>query len=516
MQIANLKYTLLPFAGALLTLSCQSSKEKVEAKRPNVIYIFPDQFRNCGLSFWGEEGFREHVNFRPDPTLTPNLNAMAKNSFVLSSALSNCPLSSPHRGMLLSGMYPEKNGVTLNCMEERPISSLKEDITCIGDVYSAAGYNCAYFGKLHVDFPTPNNPQNPGTYVNDKHPVWDAYTPPSRRHGFDYWYSYGTFDEHKRPHYWDTNGDRHEIREWSPKHETDEVIAYLENSRGQRDTEKPFFIMLSINPPHSPYASLNDCEEEDYILYKGKSMKELLVRENADTTMKKTANVPYYFASITGVDRHIGRIMKRLKELNLDENTIVVFSSDHGETMCSQGVDDAKNSPYKEAFNVPFIVHYPAKVKPKVDDLLLSTPDIMPTLLGLSGLKDQIPASVQGSDYSDLFLGKEIEKPFGALYIQNVNGNRDENNLVKDIFPIARGIKTDRYTLSLTIDRKTKKLKKVLFFDDVNDPYQMTNLKPENHQDTYKELCNQMGILLKNADDIWYREGILKSLINYN
>lgn len=512
MRSIYLKYAILPMAGGLFT-ACQGQKEVVQ--QPNVIYIFPDQFRNCALSFWGEEGFRDQVNFRPDPTITPNLNALAKESFVLSSAVSNCPLSSPHRGMLLSGMYPERNGVTLNCMEERPISSLKEDITCIGDVYSAAGYNCAYFGKLHTDFPTPNNPQNPGTYVSDVRPVWDAYTPPERRHGFDYWYSYGTFDEHKRPHYWDNEGKRHEIREWSPKHETDEVISYLENSRGQRDTKKPFFIVMSINPPHSPYSSLEDCEEEDYVLYKDKSMKELLVRANADTTMKKTASVPYYFASITGVDRQVGRLRKRLKELGLDKNTIIVFSSDHGETMCSQGIDDAKNSPYQEAYNVPFIVHYPEKVKPKVDDLLLSSPDIMPTLLGLSGLADKIPASVQGTNYADLFLGKEVKKPEGALYIQNVNGNRDENNMVIDFFPSARGIKTNRYTLSLSINKKTKKLQKVLFFDDQNDPYQLTNLKPEENQEVFNALCNQMGTLLKEADDIWYREGILSDLIHY-
>ena len=106
------------------------------------------------------------------------------------------------------------------------------------------------------DFPTPNNPEAPGTYVNNDTPVWDAYTPKERRHGFDYWYSYGTFDIHKQPHYWDTDGKRHEIREWSPKHEADKAIEYLESTGNVRDTSKPFFMIVSIDdpPPQSlPY-----------------------------------------------------------------------------------------------------------------------------------------------------------------------------------------------------------------------------------------------------------------------
>ncbi len=75
---------------------------------------------------------------------------------------------------------------------------------CVSDVFCNAGYDCAYFGKLHADFPTPNDPERAGQYVEDRVPAWDAYTPKERRHGFNYWYSYGTFDERKNAHYWDT------------------------------------------------------------------------------------------------------------------------------------------------------------------------------------------------------------------------------------------------------------------------------------------------------------------------
>lgn len=503
----------ITISSAFLGLQLAGSLFAQTNEHPNVIYVFPDQFRNHAMQFWSEKGFKEHVNFKADPVHTPNLNKFARESVVLSSAQSNCPVSSPHRGMLLTGMYPDKSGVTLNCNSNRPVSSLRKDVTTISDVYSQNGYQCAYIGKYHADYPTPNNPQNPGTYVEERIPAWDAYTPKEKRHGFDYWYSYGTFDVHKSPHYWDTDGNRHEIKEWSPKHEADKVIEYLKESR---DKSKPFFLVWSANPPHGPYQSLKDCMEEDYNLYKDIPTSELLVRPNINPELKdKQASAPYYFASVTGVDREFGRVLNTLKELGLDKSTIVVFTSDHGETMASH-VLDPKNSPYTEAMNVPFIIRYPKKLKHKVSPLLLSSADIMPTLLSLSGLKEKTPNTVQGRDLSS-FLTKRKSKeeaPSGILYLRNSDGEKDKDGKVITYFPVARGIKTEHYTLAITIDRK-KQIKDILFFDDMNDPYQMNNLQIEKYRTEYKKLCEQMGALLKETDDPWYKEKILSDIIMY-
>lgn len=507
---------LLTGIGLLSMHGCKAVEEKIPAQ-PNVIYVFPDQFRNHAMGFWREEGFKEQVCFQGDPVHTPHLNAFARESMVLTSAMSNCPLSSPHRGILFTGMYPHRSGVPLNCNSTRPISSLREDVECMSDVFSKVGYDCSYFGKLHLDYPTPNDPENPGKYVEARRPAWDAYTPPARRHGFNYWYSYGTFDEHKIPHYWDNDGHKHEIQEWSPLHEAQEVISYLKNERNQRNSDKPFFMMVSMNPPHSPYQSLDDCMEEDYNLYKDTPLNQLLVRSNADVTMDKAASTPYYFASVTGVDRAFGMILATLKELGLDKNTIVVFTSDHGETMCSQSIADAKNSPYVEAVNVPFVIRYPERISPRVDDLLLSTPDIMPTMLGLAGLTEHIPVEVQGINFAPLFLKEEalVERPTGVLYFQNLDGDKDADGLVLNYFPSARGIKTARYTLALYIDRKNKRPEKILMFDDRNDPYQLNNLLPEEHPEVFASLCKEMGAKLKEIGDPWYEEKILNDWMRY-
>lgn len=516
MKFTNEQLVLMG-VGLLLTFGCQSKRKasSTQTARPNIVYVFPDQMRNHAMGFWNSSDYREYVNFKADPVHTPNLDQFASQSLVLSSAISNCPISSPHRGMFLTGMYPENSGVPLNCNSDRPTSFVREETTTISDVFSQAGYDCAYIGKLHVDYPLPNDPENPGHYVEEKNPVWDAYTPPERRHGFNFWYSYGTFDVHKQPHYWDTNGKKHRINEWSPIHEANVAIDYIKNKNGQRNPDNPFFMVVSMNPPHSPYDSLDDCMEEDYNLYKDMPSDSLLVRPNVDRSMEKTRCAPFYFASVTGVDRAFGRILQALKDEGLDENTIVVFTSDHGETMCSQGLQDPKNSPYNEAVNVPFLIRYPNKIEPRVDDILLSSPDIMPTLLALSGLEDDIPQTVEGNSLAGFFTGDKMNgKPAGALYIKNNNGDKNDEGKISSYFPSSRGVVSNRYTLVYTIDRDNK-LKETLLFDNLTDPYQLNNLQIDKNKAVVDELNKGMVILLKQANDPWYANKILADKLPY-
>ena len=270
-----------------------------------------------------------------------------------------------------------------------------------------------------------------------------------------------------------------------------------------------------MNPPHSPYRTLNDCMEEDYNLYRKQPLEQLLVRKNANPKMSKAESVRYYFASVTGVDRAFGMILQALKDAGLDDNTIVVFSSDHGETMCSQNTDDPKNSPYTESMNVPFIIRYGSKLKPHVDNLLLSSPDIMPTMLGMAGLSDKIPADLHGKDYSRLFYSPEdatVKRPDAALYIQNMDGNKDAEGNVIDYFPSSRGLKTHKYTLAVYIDRQYNK-NRVLLFDDQNDPYQLHNIADTKEgKATIKQLYKRMGELLTEIDDPWIGKGIYKKV----
>lgn len=488
----------MPVLG-LLAASCAQQK-------PNILYVFPDQFRCSSMAFWDSAEFVGAQQWKADPVLTPNLDSFASEALVLNRAVSTCPLSSPYRGMFLTGMYPQHNGIFSNCMAERPENTLRSDAVCISDALAAAGYQCAYIGKLHAEVPMQNDPGNPGHYVSDRRPEWDAYTPAERRHGFSWWYSYGTFDEHHNPHYWDTEGHRHDPHEFSIVHETKKAIDFLR----QRDRKRPFFLCLAYNPPHSPYENPEtDCLEEDYAHYRELPLSSLYLRENADTTMSKAPSIRQYFANVTAVDRHFGMILDELKRQGLDRNTIVVFTSDHGETMCSHSVPDPKNSIWSESFQVPFLLRYPGKIAPRVDSVLLSSVDIMPTLLSLAG--EAVPASVEGRDLSGVFLGKSEERPEAALYLRNVNGEADEDGLYRRFFGAARGIRTDEYTMEIAI-RRDMSVDYVRLFNDRKDPYQLHNIDYKDNMDLFRSLCSNLETLLRESGDQWYEEGIWNNI----
>ena len=101
------------------------------------------------------------------------------------------------------------------------------------------------------------------------------------------------------------------------------------------------------------------------------------------------------------------------------------------------------------------------------------------------------------------------------LIRQNIDGEKDENGLVKTYFPSSRGIKTADYTLALYIDRKTKQLKKSLLFNDAKDPYQLNNLPLEENKEIVAQLYREMGAMLKEINDPWYTEKILSDKIPY-
>lgn len=409
----------------------------------------------------------------------------------------------------------ERRGAELHV--GRPESSLREDAECIGDVFSAAGYDCAYIGKLHADFPTKNNPQRPGTYVSDAVPEWDAYTPPERRHGFNYWYSYGTYDVHKHPHYWDTDGNRHDVDEWSPRHEVSKAIEYIENKGGVRDPEKPFLMMIGMNPPHSPYASTDDCDLEGYERYKDKSLTELLVRDNADTTMAKAAAVRYYFANVSGIDREFGRLLAALDKAGLTENTIVVFASgprrddDQPFDRRPQELDLARVAEHSLSGALSGAGAAPCGRSAALDARHHAD------AAGAGGPRGAGSRECRGCDYSAVLRQDAVqpERPRAALYMRNLDGGRDADGLVRGFFAQARGVKTATHTMELRIGRDGT-LERVLMFDDAADPYQLHNLAPEEHPALFAALCRELAVLLRDNDDVWFREGVLSDVVPYD
>lgn len=450
-------------------------------KRPNLLYVFPDQWRAQALGF-----------MKQDPVHTPVLDAFSRTSLVLTHAISNAPVCSPYRAMLMTGRYPLSNGVVRNCTtaNDQPAADLRASDTCFPDVLHRAGYSLGYIGKWHLDSP---HPPYVGTSNNSGPVKWNEWTRPERRHGFDFWHAYGTYDNHNAPQYWETGATREHratAPKWGPEYETDLAIRYLENEAGRfRRPDRPFALFVAFNPPHTDYRQVPARYLEGYA---GKTWQDLANRPNfdaaADTDVIRASkrDIPYYFAQISGVDDQFGRLVRALGETGLAENTIVVFTSDHGNCIGSHN-EITKNNPFEEALRVPFLIRWPGVIPPGRDDLLLSVPDIMPTLLALTGVsKAAIPPQVEGADYSTLFRGGTQARPTSALYFQN---QRNE-----------RGVRTARYTVAMTGQGKPPR---TLLFDNQTDPYQLHNLAPSRPELVRQLLRDELEPWLRRTRDPW-------------
>ena len=210
---------------------------------------------------------------------------------------------------------------------------------CWSDVLKANGYSLGYIGKWHLD--SPHKPYV-DTSNNTEEFAWNEWTPPERRHGFDFWYAYGTYDNHDHPEYWTTEAPRSQrtrVDQWGPEHEADMAIRFIRNEGEEyRDPEKPWALVVSMNPPHMPYQRV----PERYLEMYGEATSEDLINRPNVRLEEETRGVQLarrhmknYLAQVTGVDDQFGRILAALKEAGLEEDTIVVFTSDHGNCLGS-------------------------------------------------------------------------------------------------------------------------------------------------------------------------------------
>ena len=479
-------------SGAVLALWGWKGKSQGEAKKsvsrgPNLIIVYPDQMRGQAMGFLDEE-----------PVLTPNLDRFAKDSIIFTHAVANYPVCSPSRAMLMTGKYSHSNHVLNNCTSDAAAydNDLRADEQCWSDMLKARGYNLGYIGKWHLD-----SPRRPfvKSYNNTEKFAWNEWTPPSKRHGFGFWYAYGTYDQHLHPMYWETNAPRNGaiiVDEWGPINEAELAIRYVRNEGGKyRDPARPFALVVSMNPPHMPYYQV----PQKYLnLYKSRDVEDLCCRPNIPPAGQKWGdyyrkNIKGYYAMISGVDDQFGRILKALESTGLSGNTIVLFTSDHGNCL---GIHDkiSKNNAYEESMRVPLLIRWPGKLRPRREDLLLSTPDLYPTLLDLMGFRSDIPRTVEGSSHASLLLSGKGQKPTSQLYLWTPLGQPDWGR---------RGIRTLTHTLIISL--MPDKAPERVLFNNVKDPYQMKNIASENPELFQKLVKDELIPLLEKTKDPWLK-----------
>jgi arylsulfatase A-like enzyme len=428
---------MLPILAGMFTTGCK------EPAKPNVVFILTDQWRASAFGYTGDPNVR-----------TPNLDSLAAASVSFDNAVSVCPVCTPYRASLLTGRFPTSTGMFMNDIY------LPEDELCMAEIYRSAGYQTAYIGKWHLD--------GHGRLNN---------VAPERRQGFEYWKALECSHDYNRMPYYE--GDSQEMKYWdgySPFALVGDACRYLEV---HAQDEQPFLLFLSIATPHFPHET---APEEYMDLYPVSGIK---LNPNVPVELydRVYPEIQGYYAHCTATDEAIGQLVERLKNLDLDENTILVFTSDHGEMMGAHGrLPYRKQLAWDESLHVPFLIRYPgmpdshgAKIKAP-----LTTPDILPSLLSLCGI--EIPESIEGDDLSGLMLAPDPEADRAAL-VMNV-APFDVNHLD----PEYRGIRTARYTYAVSPEGP------IMFFDDLEDPFQLNNLV---NQPDYEDLRQDLDLQLR-------------------
>lgn len=446
--------TSLAAAGALSAAGQTSTappaghlaSEPQKAKHRNVIWIFGDQFRTQALPFHGDPNAR-----------TPNLERAAINGVDFTRNVSGFPLCCPFRGSLLTSRYPHE------CVpgHEYPLPAGQETIA---NVFNANGYDTAYFGKWHLG----------GWHERDGRAAF-FITDPARRGGFKEWVGYENNNSQ-----WDCwvhgGSGKNAFHYRLPGYETDELtnllLRYIKERADQSKNgqAKPFFAVLSVQPPHNPYVA----PERFMANY---NPEKLELRENVahSAPIRKEArrDLAGYYAMIENLDWNYGRVMDALKNAGLLEDTHVLFFADHGDMHGSHGLY-RKTNPYEESMRTPMIV---SGGQPTYDGwktgrvpVVANHVDIAPTTLGLCGLEK--PGWMRGYDYSHYRLGK---RPAGAepdsAYLQNVipTGHADSINTP------YRGVVTRDGWKYVCFENRSW-----LMFNLNDDPYEEADLAQNN------------------------------------
>lgn len=438
-------------ATAAIALSPAIPACATKRKKPNIVYILTDQWRASATGYAGDPNVR-----------TPNIDRLAQESYNFRNAVSVCPVCTPYRASLLTGRYPTSTGMFFNDLHLPPAEY------CIGDALTEAGYKTAYIGKWHLD--------GHGRHV---------FIPPERRRGFEYWKVAECDHNYNHSHYY--AGKSPEKLFWDGYDvyaQTKDAQQYITD---QAETGEPFALFVSYGTPHFPH---HTAPEELKALY---PPEELRLPVNVPESMKEQAALEAqgYYAHCQALDDSIKDLLVTLDEKGLREDTIMVFTSDHGEMLGSHGVrPKAKQVPLNESAGVPFLLRYPAihGNEGKLIDLPINTPDIFPTLFGLAGL--EIPGTIEGDDLSYVIRGGSEPENHAALYMQVAPWERGEYG--KEY----RALKTPGYTYVRALDGPW------LLFDDVNDPFQMNNLvsRPE-YADILTDLDNRLQKMLIKIDD---------------
>src|SRR5690242_20567727 len=423
---------------------------EVRRARPNVLFIFSDEHRACSLA--GEP----YCDVR-----TRHLDRLAREGPSFRSCISNYPVCSPYRAMLLSGRWPFQTGIVDNAIR------LRDEGSSLGEAFHGVGYRTGYIGKWHLS------------------PRAEFIAKDAGRHGFDDWQPWFRHRSHLGQVTFDPSTGEKILRDgYSCTLMTDAALEFI----GAR-TDRPWMLVLSWVPPHPPFG---EAPQEMKRLYGPEALQ---FRPNVPSQARSEFmdHLRGYYAHISALDAELGRVLDLLDATGQAADTIVVYTSDHGTMLGSHGLG-GKRVPFDEACRVPFVLRYPGAVAPgRSSALLLGAIDLFPSLCGLAGVP--FPSHCEGIDLSEAMRGGTSQTPESVLlmHIQKVNADADASSRLA---PLFRGVRTERFTYAVADDGRW------CLFDDREDPYQMRNLIDEpGYAKTSDELDAMLADWLRRAHD---------------
>lgn len=412
----------------------------------NVLLIFADQMHKYAL-----QAVSPFVH-------TPNLDRLCKKGTRFEYCYSNNPVCGPFRGVMLSGQQSSFCGVKNNG------DPLPTDRPMLADIFNQAGYETAFIGKWHLG----GNGNNP--------------IPKQIRGGFQHFFGYQCYNGFwKDVCFYDEEDREHRFDEHRETVCTRYAIDYMKKMHG---TGKPFFEVVGYQAPHYPEQPSPEFEA----LYAGKRIPtppDFVDVDPYTPTFSPFSPRPFencpdyqryggnmqeylrlYYAMVGEIDAGVGRLLDTLDELSIAENTLVLFTADHGDMQGSRGLLN-KCLPYERSCGIPLIISGPGLIEGGVVETPVSAVDFYPTLMTQCGLGEK-PSHLQGNDISPLLMGEPYQ--FKTVFAEDFSGRQFA--APDGAYHIWKMARDERYKLIVTWDDK----KPVMLFDMQEDPYEMNNL----------------------------------------
>jgi len=382
---------LIIILGIIGVNSCMPDESKKEKSQPNILIIQPDQHRGDILGCAGNTLVK-----------TPNLDQLAAEGIRFSNAASASPVCSPFRATLQTGLYIHEHGVYVNGI------NLNHELQSIAEIFFTNGYETGYIGKWHLEGFVPK--EGVGGYIETG----------KARQGWQEWLGYEK--SHEFLEVWKYNEKKEKVRvdgyDWEPTWHTDMALDFIARKAKENS---PWCYYIAYGPPHKPEQCIPEFLEKynpDEFILPPDAEKNL---SNKDKR-KLRSLLQVYYAQVSAVDYEVGRLQQGLKDLGADENTIIIYVSDHGDVLGSHHreiVDKylsdnrninntlrTKGKPFSMAFRIPLIIKGPGIKNPGMEcSALVSSVDLAPTILDLAGIK--VPEYMQGKSMSGWYYQGE-------------------------------------------------------------------------------------------------------------